>query len=129
MSVPGISMTMFLAYVVAITSPVAGKWWSIQAGGPGASQGISMNLAVQETKLTGTITEFTPQPRAILNGVTNGNRFSFETVGLMNGKEITVLWAGEVAGDEMIVTRKIQFDDGRIMDAPGNPLKLQRDKA
>jgi hypothetical protein len=45
----------------------------------------------------------------------------------MNGNEITVLWSGEVTDDEMTVRRKIQFDDGRIMEAPGNPLKLHRD--
>src|SRR3954470_4571266 len=111
MNAANLAMIILITFVSIATSPVAGKWWSIEAGGSRGNQSISLRLAVQDANLTGTVTEFTSQPRAILKGTTNGNDFTFETTGFFNGKEVTVIWSGNVTDDEMTVRRKIQFDD------------------
>lgn len=122
-------MTLVIAMgsIVSVSSPVDGKWWNVEAGGARGNQTISLDLQEKDGRLLGTIKEFTAQPRDILNGKVNSNAFSFETAGFVNGRDVTVLWSGSVTGNEMTVIRKIQFDDGRIIDAPNNPLKLYRE--
>src|ERR1041384_7976338 len=83
------------------SSPVDGKWWNVEAGGQRGNQTIELDLLEKDGKLLGTIKEFAPEPRDILNGKLTGNSFSFDSNGLMNGRDVTVIWSGEFKGDEM----------------------------
>jgi hypothetical protein len=123
------AVTIVAACLAIIGSPVDGKWWNVEAGGTRGYQTISLDLLEKDGSLIGTVKEFTAQPRDISNGKVTGNFFKFETAGLMNGRDITVIWFGEVNRDEMILKRQIQFDDGRIVDAPNSPLRMYRNNA
>ena len=91
--------------------------------------GIDVMVVIKDGNLAGTVKEFTPEPRKILKGTVNGNQFTFETTGLLNGRAGTMIWSGEmVTEDEISVSRKFQLDDGRIIEVPNNPLKMYREK-
>lgn len=112
------------------TPSITGTWSNIESGGTRGSQTITLALVEKDGNLTGTVKEFTPQPRNILKGTVSGNQFTFETTALLNGRAGTMIWSGEiVTEDEIWVLRKFQLDDGRIIEtSSNNPLKLHREK-
>jgi hypothetical protein len=86
----------------------AGKW-IIKDG----ENEIKLELKVDGSKLTGTIVN--PQmPGAIeiKNGKIEGDKISFDYVRQMTGQNITIVWTGTLAGDEMKLKRGVGMPGG-----------------
>jgi enterochelin esterase-like enzyme len=86
----------------------AGKW-IIKDG----ENEIKLELKVDGSKLTGTLVN--PQmPGAIeiKNGKIEGDKISFDYVRQMAGQDITIVWTGTLAGDEMKLKRGVGMPGG-----------------
>lgn len=86
----------------------AGKW--IIKDGENA---IKLDLKADGSSLTGTLVN--PQmPGAIdiKNGKLEGDKISFEYVRQMGGQDITIVWTGTVAGDEIKLKRGVGMPGG-----------------
>jgi hypothetical protein len=105
---------------------VAGKWRT--AGQPNPELVITLDLETDGDRVSGTVTHFEQEPRQISKGKLDGPKLSFETAGLLNGEEVTVSWLGEVKGDDLALSRRIQMANGRIITPPGDPHKFHRTK-
>jgi hypothetical protein len=105
---------------------VAGKWRTAEQ--PNPELVIRLDLETDGAQVSGTVTHFEQEPRQISNGRVDGSKLSFETAGLLNGEEVTVSWHGEVKGDDLALSRRIQMPNGRIITPSGDPHKFHRAK-
>jgi hypothetical protein len=105
---------------------VAGKWRT--AGQPNPELVIILDLETDGGRVSGTVTHFEQEPRQISKGKLEGTKLSFETAGLFNGEEVTVSWHGEVKGDDLWLSRRIQMASGRSITPSGDPHQFHRGK-
>lgn len=100
----------------AAQSGLAGKW-------TGAEQGhhpVTLELVVNGEEATGTVSIGDDPVKSLANGKVQGTTVTFTTPAMMNGREITITWRGELKDDRLTFTRRLA--GGPEM----SPLSLQR---
>src|SRR5215831_6966739 len=84
-------------------------------GGRGGGGGVQLDLKVDGTKLTGTLSEggVAGDPLTINEGAINGKTATFKTTRAFNGNDINVTWTAELTDDNTItLNRQIQGGGG-----------------
>jgi hypothetical protein len=103
----------------AAQSRLAGKW----TGADQNDHPIVLELAVNGEEATGTLSVGPDPVKTLTNGKVQGTAVTFTTQNMMNGREITITWRGELKDDRLTFTR--QLGGGPAM----SPLSLQRAKS
>lgn len=110
-----LSLGLLVAGLMATASPafaqtgVAGKWVGELAAkdGHGVAQAITIDLKVEGTTLSGTVTEGALEARPIQAATLEGNNLSFRTTRNLGGSDINVNWKGELKGEDLALSREI----------------------
>ena len=103
----------------ATQSGLAGKW----TGADQNNHPVTLELVVKGEEATGTLSVGPDPVKTLANGKVQGTTVTFTTPTLMNGREITITWRGELKDDRLTFTR--QLGGGPEM----SPLSLQRAKS
>jgi hypothetical protein len=119
--------TILLAFILLFASggllaqsSVAGTW---------TDSTLRLVLQTAGDVVTGTVKDGQADSKVISNGVMEGTRLRFTTDAKLNGKDVTIQWAGELAGDELTVTRTIPSAPSEKPYPPFNgPFVLHRSK-
>ncbi len=102
-------------------SDIAGKWTSEDQ-----SQGdtvVVLQFSVKGSDVTGAVTIGESPAQAIGDGKADGNRLTFKTTTMLNGKEVSVLWEGEAQNKKLTFVRSVGTSGGKLPR-----LVLQRSK-
>ena len=112
-------LLMLLAAVsAAAQSRLAGKWTGIDQN----KHPVTLELVVKGEEATGTLSVGPDPVKTLTNGKVEGTTVTFTTPSMMNGREITITWRGELKDDRFTFTR--QLGKGPEM----SPVSLQRAK-
>ena len=107
---------LLLVVLLVVTAPsgfaqtgVAGKWTGelSAADGHGIAQPITVELKLDGTTLSGTVTEGALEARPIAAAAVDGNNVTFRTSRNLGGSDINVNWKGELKGDDLALSREI----------------------
>jgi hypothetical protein len=114
-------MMVFVFMLVAAVSSaaqsgLAGKWTSTDQN----NHPVTLELVVKGEEATGTLSVGPDPVKTLANGKVEGTTVTFTTATLMNGREITIRWRGELKDDRLTFTRRL--GGGLEM----SPLSLQR---
>jgi hypothetical protein len=109
------AMLPLAAILVTAQSSMAGKWTS---EGPAP---IVLQLNVTTSGVTGTVTVGDSPTQSISDAKIDGNRLTFTTTAMLNGKEVPMSWDGELKNDALSLERAI---GGRTLP----PVVLKRSK-
>lgn len=109
------------ATLVSAQSGLAGKWTGEEKASSGTVP-VVLQLSVKDAGVTGTVTIGESPAQAISEGKADGNRLTFTTTTLLNGKEVPIAWDGEARGDELALERV--FGSGRALP----PIVVRRSK-
>jgi hypothetical protein len=108
---------MLLAAVSsAAQSGLAGKWTGVDQN----DHPVTLELVVKGEEATGTLAVGPDPVKTLANGKVQGTTVTFTTPSMMNGREITITWRGELKDDRLTFTR--QLGKGPEM----SPVSLQR---
>lgn len=99
--VAGLSI-LFAGSVLA--NGVAGKWTAQVPGRGGETRETTFSFQVEGEKLTGTMSGMQREIE-ISDGKVQGDQISFKVVLSFQGNEVTLLYEGELSGDEIKFTR------------------------
>jgi len=97
-------MVCSLAAALGAQSTLAGKWTGDEKSARGAVP-VVLELELKNAEATGAVTLGQNPSQAIVDGKVNGDSLTFRTVTVLNGKEISVMWQGNVKGDELTIIR------------------------
>ena len=100
----------------AAQSGLAGKWTGVDQN----NHPVTLELVVNGEEATGTVAIGEDPVKALTNGKVQGTTVTFTTPDMMNGREITITWRGELKDDRLTFRR--QLGGGPEM----SPLSLQR---
>ena len=100
----------------AAQSGLAGKW----TGADQNDHPVVLELVVNGEEATGTLSIGPDPARTLTNGKVQGTTVTFTIPSMMNGREITITWRGELKDDRLTFRR--QLGGGPEM----SPLSLQR---
>lgn len=100
----------------AAQSGLAGKW----TGADQNDHPVVLELVVNGEEATGTLSIGPDPVKTLANGKVQGTTVTFTTPIMMNGREITITWRGELKDDRLTFRR--QLGGGPEM----SPLPLQR---
>jgi hypothetical protein len=103
----------------AAQSGLAGKW----TGADQNDHPVTLELVVKGEEATGTLSVGPDPVKTLTNGKVQGTAVTFTTPAMMNGREITITWRGELKDDRLTFRR--QLGGGPEMSA----LSLQRAKS
>ena len=108
---------MLLAGVsLAAQSGLAGTWTGVDQN----KHPVTLELAVKGEEATGTLAVGPDPMKTLTNGKVQGTTVTFTTPIMMNGRETTIDWRGELKDDRLTFTRRL--NGGPEM----SPLSLQR---
>jgi len=110
---------LVVASSAAAQSGVAGKWTGVDQN----NHAVALELMVKHNQATGTLSIGPDPVKTLANGKVEGATVTFTTPTLMNGREMTITWRGELKNDRLTFTR--QLGSGPEM----SPLSLQRAKS
>jgi hypothetical protein len=120
---PTILLALILSFAPAglpAQSSVAGTW---------TDSTLRLVLQTAGDAITGTVKDGQADARVISDGVMEGTRLRFTTEAKLNGKDVVIQWAGELAGEELTVTRTIPSAPPEKPYPPFNgPFVLHRSK-
>jgi hypothetical protein len=111
-----VKLSLLLLVVLAAAAPagfaqtgVAGKWTGelSAADGHGVAQPITIELKLDGTNLSGTVTEGALEARPIQGATVDGNNVSFRTTRNLGAADINVNWKGELKGEDLALSREI----------------------
>ena len=100
----------------AAQSGLAGKW----TGADQNNHPVTLELVVNGEEATGTVAIGDDPLKTLASGKVQGTTVTFTTPIMMNGREITITWRGELKDDRLTFTRRLT--GGPEM----SPLSLQR---
>ena len=103
----------------ATQTGLAGKW----TGADQNDHPVVLELVVNGEEATGTLSIGPDPVKPLANGKVQGTTVTFTTPNMMNGREITITWRGELKDDRLTFRR--QLGGGPEM----SPLSLQRAKS
>jgi hypothetical protein len=114
-------MTVAVLTLLATVSPaaqsgLAGKW----TGADQNKHAVSLELVVSGEEATGTLAVGPDPVKTLANGKVQGTTVTFTIPSMMNGREITITWRGELKDDRLTFRR--QLGGGPEM----SPVSLQR---
>jgi hypothetical protein len=102
---------LVLAAAAAFGADVTGKWTATQET-PRGEMKVNFNFKTDGDKLTGTIGNDMMGETEIKDGKINGDTIEFKQTIKRGEREMTVLYTGKVAGDEITFTRKMEGGGG-----------------
>ena len=115
-------MVLVLMLVAAVSSAaqsgLAGKWTGVDQN----NHPVTLELVVNGEEATGTLSIGPDPVKTLANGKVQGATVTFTTPTLMNGRETTINWRGELKDDRLTFTRRL--GGGPEM----SPVSLQRAK-
>jgi hypothetical protein len=109
-------LVLLAAVSSAAQSRLAGKW----TGTDQSDHPVLLELAVNGEEATGRLSIGPDPVKTLANGKVQGTTVTFTTPAMMNGREITITWRGELKDDRLTFRR--QLAGGPEM----SPLSLQR---
>src|SRR5262245_23370534 len=113
-------LTVLAVVSSAAQSGLAGKWTGVEQGRGNVTHPVSLELVVKGEEATGTVSIGEDPVKTLANGKVQGNTVTFTTPAVMNGREISITWRGELKDDRLTFTRRLS--GGPEM----SPLSLQR---
>ena len=113
-----IAVTLLAVVSPAAQSGLAGKWTGVDQN----KHPVTLELVVKGEEATGTLSVGPDPVKTLANGKAQGTTVTFTTASMMNGREITISWRGELKDDRLTFTR--QLGGGPQMA----PVSLQRAK-
>ena len=115
-------MVFVLMLVAAVSSEaqsgLAGKWTGVDQN----DHPVTLELVVKGEEATGTLSVGPDPVKTLANGKAQGNTVTFTTPVMINGRETTITWRGELKDDRLAFTRRL--GGGPEM----SPVSLQRAK-
>ena len=109
-------LTLLAAVSSAAQSGLAGKWSGVDQN----NHPVTLELVVKGEEATGTLSVGPDPVKTLADGKVQGNTLTFTTPSIMNGREITITWRGELKDDRLTFTRRL--GGGLEM----SPVSLQR---
>jgi hypothetical protein len=110
------ALTLLAGVSAAAQSGLAGKWTGVDQN----NHPVTLELLVKGEEATGTLSVGPDPVKTLADGKVEGTTVTFTTPAMMNGREITITWRGELKDDRLTFRR--QLAGGREMA----PLSLQR---
>ena len=107
--------------VLESQSDFAGKWVGEREGEPGVDP-VVLQVTTDGTAVTGTVTIGQNPTQQMANASVKANKLTFQTTVVLNGKEVSMSWDGELLKNGQL--RLIRTLGSRAMPA----LALQRAK-
>ena len=87
----------------AAQSGLAGKWTGVDQN----NHPVTLELVVKGEEATGTLSVGPDPVKTLANGKAQGTTVTFTTASMMNGREITITWRGELKDDRLTFTRRL----------------------
>jgi len=87
----------------AAQSGLAGKWAGTEQG----QHPITLELVVNGEEATGSVAIGDDPVKTLTNGKVQGTTVTFTTPNMMNGREITITWRGELKDDRLTFRRHL----------------------
>jgi hypothetical protein len=117
-------MVVFVLTLVAVVSSaaqsgLAGKWTGVDQN----KHPVTLELVVKGDEATGTLSIGPDPVKTLANGKAQGATVTFTTPAMVNGRETTITWRGELKDDRLTFTRRL--GGGPEM----SPVSLQRPKS
>ena len=109
-------LTLLAVVSSAAQSGLAGKWTGVDRN----NHPVALELVVKGDEATGTVSVGPDPVKTVANGKVQGTTVTFTTPTMMNGREITITWRGELKDDRLTFRR--QLGAGPEM----SPVLLQR---
>jgi hypothetical protein len=113
------ALTLLAAVPSAAQSGLAGKWTGVDQN----NHPVTLELVVKGEEATGTLSVGPDPVKALAKGKVQGTTVTFTTPAMMNGRETTITWRGELKDDRLTFTRRLA--GGPEM----SPMSLQRAKS
>jgi hypothetical protein len=114
-----IAVTLLAVVSSAAQSGLAGKWTGVDQN----NHPVTLELVVKGEEATGTLSVGPDPVKTLADGRVQGTTVTFTTPAMINGRETTITWRGELKDDRL--TFKRQLGGGPEM----SPLSLQRAKS
>jgi hypothetical protein len=109
-------LTLVAVVSSAAQSGLAGKWTGVDQN----KHAVTLELVVKGEEATGTLSVGPDPVKTVTDGKVQGTTVTFTTPSMMNGREITITWRGELKDDRLTFRR--QLGKGPEMA----PVSLQR---
>jgi len=109
-------LTLLTVAASAAQSGLAGKWTGVDQN----KHPVTLELLVKGEEATGTLSVGPDPVKPLASGKAQGTTVTFTTPAMMNGREITITWRGELKDDRLTFTRRLA--GGPEM----SPVSLQR---
>ena len=82
---------------------LAGKWTGVDQN----NHPVTLELAVNGEEATGTVSIGDDPVKTLANGKVQGTTVTFTTPAMMNGRETTIMWRGELKDDRLTFWRQL----------------------
>ena len=109
-------LTLVAVVSSAAQSGLAGKWTGVDQN----DHPVTLELVVKGEEATGTLSVGPDPVTTLANGKVQGTTVTFTTPAMMNGRELTITWRGELKDDRLTFTRRLAGGPEMC------PLSLQR---
>lgn len=109
-------LTLLAVVSSAAQSGLAGTWTGVDQN----DHPVTLELVINGEDATGTLSIGPDPVKTLASGKVQGATVTFTTPTLMNGREITITWRGELKDDRLTFTRRL--GGGPEM----SPVSLQR---
>ena len=96
-------LTLLAAVSAAAQSGLAGKWTGVDQN----NHPVTLELVVKGEEATGTLSIGPDPVKTLANGKVQGTTVTFTTPAVMNGRETTITWRGELKDDRLTFTRRL----------------------
>jgi hypothetical protein len=84
-------------------NPLAGKWTGVDQN----NHPVTLELVVKGEEATGTLSVGPDPVKTLTNGKALGTTVTFTTPNMMNGREIAIIWRGELKDDRLTFARRL----------------------
>lgn len=112
----GLVLALLTVVSSAAQSGLAGKWTGVDQN----EHPVTLELIVKGEEATGALSVGPDPVKTLANGKVQGATVTFTTPAMMNGREITIAWHGELNDGRLTFTRRLA--GGPEM----SPVSLQR---
>jgi hypothetical protein len=112
-------LTMLAVMPSAAQSGLAGTWTGVDQN----NHPVTLELVIKGGQAAGTLTVGPDPVKTLANGTVEGTTVTFTTPAMMNGRETTITWRGELRDDQLTFSRRLA--GGPEM----SPVSLQRAKS
>jgi hypothetical protein len=99
----GLVLALLTVVSSAAQSGLAGKWTGVDQN----KHPVTLELIVKGEEATGTLSAGPDPVKPLANGKVQGATVTFTTPAMMNGREITIAWHGELTDGRLTFTRRL----------------------